>query len=63
LEAIKPKGINRISKISYGYLCPREENLRYLAFHTMSFLFIVCVMPNQPMVDETFVLRSKELEK
>ena len=40
-----------------------RRTLDIFAFHTMSFLFIVCVMPNQPMVDETFVLRSKELEK
>jgi hypothetical protein len=28
LEAINPKGLNRIAKIGYGHLCPREENLR-----------------------------------
>jgi hypothetical protein len=28
LGAIKPKGLNRISKIGYGHLCLREENLR-----------------------------------
>jgi hypothetical protein len=29
LEVIKPKGINRIAKIGYGHLCPREENLGF----------------------------------
>ena len=23
----KPKGLNRIEKIDYGHICPREENL------------------------------------
>jgi hypothetical protein len=30
LEAIKPKGINRIAKIGYGHLCLREEDLSFI---------------------------------
>jgi hypothetical protein len=29
LGARKPKGLNRITKIGYGYLCLREENLSF----------------------------------
>jgi hypothetical protein len=27
LGAVKSKGLNRIAKISYGYLCQRKENI------------------------------------
>jgi hypothetical protein len=30
LEAIKPKGINRIAKIGYGHLYLREEDLSFI---------------------------------
>ena len=29
-ETSKPKGLNRISKVGYGHLCAREENIIFI---------------------------------
>jgi hypothetical protein len=41
LEAIKPKGLNRIDKIGYGHLCLREENLPFNNNKIISYIITV----------------------
>jgi hypothetical protein len=41
LEAIKPKGLNRIAKIGYGHLCLREENLPFNNNNIISYIITV----------------------